>query len=148
DPRRRTRAALAISCRCAKSCAAVAGGPHRYSLTARPRAAADRRTQMIGQTLSHYRILEKLGDGATAVVYKAEDLALGRAVVLKLVPPELSADYAMNTRFQHEARTASSLNHPNICTIYEIAEDKGHLFIVMELLEGQVLSRAIGGRPL
>ncbi len=103
---------------------------------------------MIGQTLSHYRILEKLGDGATSVVYKAEDLALGRAVVLKLVPPELSSDYAMNTRFQHEARTASSLNHPNICTIYEIAEDNGHLFIVMELLEGQVLSRVIGGRPI
>ena len=102
---------------------------------------------MIGETISHYRVLEKLGDGATAEVYKAEDLALGRPVALKLVPRELSADHGMIARFQHEARTASSLNHPNICTIYEIAEHEGRHFIVMELLEGQVLSRVIGGRP-
>jgi serine/threonine protein kinase/outer membrane protein assembly factor BamD (BamD/ComL family) len=102
---------------------------------------------MIGETISHYRVLEKLGDGATAEVYKAEDLALGRPVALKLVPRELSADHGMIARFQHEARTASSLNHPNICTIYEIAEHEGRYFIVMELLEGQVLSRVIGGRP-
>ena len=103
---------------------------------------------MTGETISHYRVLEKLGDGATAVVYKAEDLALGRPVALKLVPRELSADYGMIARFQHEARTASSLNHPNICTIYEIAEHEGRHFIVMELLEGQVFSRVIGGHPM
>ncbi len=103
---------------------------------------------MTGETISHYRVLEKLGDGATAVVYKAEDLALARPVALKLVPVELSADYGMIARFQHEARTASSLNHPNICTIYEIAEHEGRHFIVMELLEGEVLARVIGGRPM
>jgi serine/threonine protein kinase/outer membrane protein assembly factor BamD (BamD/ComL family) len=103
---------------------------------------------MTGETISHYRVLEKLGDGATAEVYKAEDLALGRPVALKLVPRELSADHGMIARFQHEARTASSLNHPNICTIYEIAEHEGRHFIVMELLEGQVLSKVIGGRPV
>ena len=103
---------------------------------------------MTGQILSHYRVLDKLGEGATAVVHKAEDLELGRPVALKLVPAELAADYAALTRFRHEARMASSLNHPNICTIYEIAEHEGRHFIVMELLEGQVLSKIIGGRPM
>lgn len=105
-------------------------------------------TKMTGETISHYRVLEKLGDGATAEVYKAEDLALCRPVAVKLVPRELSADLGMVARFQHEARTASSLNHPNICTIYEIAEHEGRFFIVMELLDGKVLSKVIGGRPL
>jgi TolA-binding protein/tRNA A-37 threonylcarbamoyl transferase component Bud32 len=103
---------------------------------------------MTGETLSHYQVLEKLGEGGTSVVYRAEDLALGRPVVLKLLPPEPSVSHALIARFQHEARTASSLNHPNICTIYEIGEHEGRHFIVMELLEGQVLARVIGGRPL
>jgi serine/threonine protein kinase len=103
---------------------------------------------MTGETLSHYQVLEKLGEGGTSVVYRAEDLALGRPVVLKLLPSEPSASHALIARFQHEARTASSLNHPNICTIYEIGEHEGRHFIVMELLEGQVLARVIGGRPL
>jgi serine/threonine protein kinase/outer membrane protein assembly factor BamD (BamD/ComL family) len=103
---------------------------------------------MTGETLSHYQLLEKLGEGSTSVVYRAEDLALGRPVVLKLLPLEPPVSHALIARFQHEARTASSLNHPNICTIYEIGEHEGRHFIVMELLEGQVLARVIGGRPL
>src|SRR5262249_2134383 len=106
------------------------------------------RQSMTGQTISHYRVLEKIGEGATSVVYKAEDLALGRPVALKLLPAEVSMTHPTIARFQHEARTASSLNHPNICTIYEIGECDGHHFIAMELLEGEELSRVIGGRPL
>jgi TolA-binding protein/tRNA A-37 threonylcarbamoyl transferase component Bud32 len=103
---------------------------------------------MVGQTLSHYRILEKLGEGASAVVYKADDLSLGRAVVVKVVSPDLSMDPATLTRFEHEARTASSLNHPNICTVYEINQHQGCHFIVMERLEGEELSRVIRRAPV
>jgi TolA-binding protein/tRNA A-37 threonylcarbamoyl transferase component Bud32 len=103
---------------------------------------------MTGQTVSHYRVLEKLGEGGSAIVYRAEDLALGREVVLKFLPPEFSADYGRIARFQHEARTASSLNHPNICTIYEIAEHEGRHFLAMEFLDGEVLSRMVGRRPI
>jgi serine/threonine protein kinase len=103
---------------------------------------------MTGETLAHYRVLEKLGEGATAAVYKAEDLTLGRPVVLKLLSPDLASGSSAVLRFQHEARTASSVNHPNICTIYEIADHDGRQFIVMELLEGQVLAQVVAGRPL
>ena len=103
---------------------------------------------MTGERLSHYLVLEKLGEGSRTVVYKAEDLALGRMVALKLVSPDIVAGPGMITRFHHEARAASSLNHPGICTIYEIAEHAGRHFIVMELLEGEVLSHLIAGRPL
>ena len=103
---------------------------------------------MIGATISHYRILEKLGEGSVGVVYKAEDLTLGRAVAIKLLPPERSANSSAVLGFQHEARIASSLSHPNICAIHEIAEHDGQQFIVMELLDGDLLSDAISGKPL
>ena len=103
---------------------------------------------MIGKTISHYRIVEKLGEGGMGFVYRAEDVKLGREVALKFLPPEWTRDTEARARFLHEAQAAASLSHPNICTVYEIDEAEGHTFIAMEVVEGESLKNRIARGPM